>query len=151
MDFRLFSSQHFEEYCSWFEEEELNRWLGPKPDIAWLKYVLEDQTGQQYSVFKEGEIVAVVGIVFPIGSHPYCVITDIAVCPKQKGKGIGKTVINQLLQLYPQTTFKTFVEVKNFKAIAFFESLGWEKTEEVDEDGMWLFVHDVTNRSSIVS
>lgn len=141
MEFQLFSSQHFKEYCSWFEDEALKKWLGPKPDDDWLEYVLKDPTGRQYSVFDGKRMLAVIGIVLPTEIHPYCVITDIAVRPKLRGKGTGKIAIHHLLRLHSASIFKTFVDEKNIHAIAFFEHLNWQKAETIDEDGMWAFTY----------
>ncbi|MEL6941792.1 MAG: GNAT family N-acetyltransferase, partial [Bacteroidota bacterium] len=90
-------------------------------------------------IFQEGKMIAVLGIALPTEESPCLVITDIAVHPKLRGKGIGKAVIHHLLQLYPQASFKTFVDEKNINAISFFEHLEWKKMEVIDEDGMWVF------------
>ena len=102
---------------------------------------MADETGKQYSIVQKDKMIAVLGTVLPTKTFPFLVITDIAIHPKLRGKGIGQKVINNLLKLYPNVCFKAFVGEKNLKAISFFERLDWEKAEEIDEDGMWAFTY----------
>ena len=50
IDCRKFNIDDFPIYQSWFRDPELNQQLGPM-DETWLKHIISDKTGAQYSFF----------------------------------------------------------------------------------------------------
>ena len=143
MEFTDFTAKDFAEYQAWFQDEVLNSQLGPAPDEEWLEYVLSDALGKQFCVFDQGEIVAVVGVVLPTLEHRYCVVSDIAVKPELRGKGIGKLVLAELVRqvsLQAGEYWKAFVEETNLNAIAFFHAAKWKLQPESSDDSMCEFV-----------
>ncbi len=97
-------------------------------DQEWLDCVMAETNGYHYSVFLEGELVAVLGIKFPDSKHPDFHLTDITVKPDLRNKGIGSQVLDELLKrhlLKPGQSWKTVVNINNPKAKSFFEKNGW--------------------------
>ena len=143
MQVRKFQAKDFETYQSWFSDELLNRHLGPAPDDEWLNHVLTDMEGIQYAFFEKDELVGVIGIVFPGKAHPNYYITDIAVRPILRKKGIGAKMLMLLQNLHPsqpQQVYIAFVDIKNKNAQLFFKKLGWHLVTELpDKDEMLTF------------
>jgi ribosomal protein S18 acetylase RimI-like enzyme len=135
-----FTKKDFPIYKDWFEDTELNTRLGPMDD-DWLEYVMNQVDGCQYSVFDENKLVAVIGIILPDEKHPAYYITDFAIRPDLRGKGVGSEVLRSFLKqfpLKPGQTWKTFVDTRNPRAKTFFESNGWVcQSEFPDKDGMF--------------
>src|SRR5262249_55078432 len=100
VQFRKFTRADFPEYKSWFMDPELNRQLGPMDD-EWLEYVLNEQDGAQYTIFRDDEIVAVLGILLPDERRPDYYITDLAVKPSLRGQRIGSGTLQKLFELLP--------------------------------------------------
>lgn len=96
LEFSTFAAEHFEPYVQWFEDESLNKQLGPAPNQEWLEHVLHDATGKQYSVFRAEELVAVVGVVFATKENPVNVISDLAIKPILRSTGLGRQVLAAL-------------------------------------------------------
>ena len=138
LTFSKFRAEDFTEYKSWYKDALLNRELGPMDD-KWLEHVLKERDGQQYSVFREGELIAVVGIMFPIEGYPDLYLTDFAIKPDSRDQGIGSAVLTELMRLHPlkpEQLWKTVVNVRNTQAKAFFEKNGWSVADKPDEHGM---------------
>lgn len=134
--FSKFQKEHFPEYKSWFEDAELNMRLGPMDD-AWLEYVTRETDGCQYSVFCGEELIAVVGIKYPTAKHPEYYLTDFAMKPALRSKGIGSKVLRELLRMHSDRHWKAFVDVRNPRAKTFFERHGWAcVSNEPDTHGM---------------
>ncbi len=140
LTFARFAPEHFAEYQSWFDDPDLNRALGPQVDQEWLDCVMSETDGCQYAVCEAGEVVACVGIKFPDPEHPTYTITDIAVKPQRKGRGIGAQVLAELMRLHPcksRQSWVAFVDEHNPKAKSFLEKCGWLcESEAADEHGM---------------
>ena len=143
LSFAKFKATDFPEYRSWYDDPELNKHLGPPVDQEWLDYVIAETDGCQYSVFDDGELVAVVGIKFPDAVHPAYTVTDIAVKPQLRERGIGSQVIADLIELHklkPGQLWAAFVSVNNPRARSFLEKRGWVcKCETPNEYGMLEF------------
>lgn len=141
LTFEKFNPQHFPEYRSWFEDPDLNRNLGPAVDQEWLDSVMNESDGCQYSVFDGEALIAVVGIKFPDDEHPTYGITDIAVKPRLRGRGIGSQVLGHLMALHPPKpgeSWVAFVDERNPRARAFLEKQGWIcDSDQPDEHGMF--------------
>jgi ribosomal protein S18 acetylase RimI-like enzyme len=133
MILRPFKANDFPIYRSWFSDEELNAALGPM-DQEWLSHILEDKQGGQFVLEAEGQIRAVVGVIWPRTKSERAVITDIAADPNQRRKGFGRTALALLLQSSQGKSFQwmAYVDVSNTKAQAFFTCLGWQAGKATD-------------------
>ena len=140
--FNKFKEEDFPEYKSWYADAELNTQLGPM-DEEWLEHVLHEEDGDQYSVYLEEELIAVIGTKHPKPpEYPEYYITDIAVKPIRRREGVGTQVLAEFLQLDEFKDYKTwrlYISETNPIAIAFFTKNGWKQIREVDEHGMMLY------------
>ncbi|MDF1695413.1 MAG: GNAT family N-acetyltransferase [Saprospiraceae bacterium] len=133
-----FTRGYFSTYLKWFENELVKNALYGI-DEEWLEYVLNDETGIEYAVFSEQEMLAVLGVKYPDADNPTYVITNIVVNPSVFGQGIGSLVLedlNQLFVLEKGERWVAFVEPKNKIAQMFFAKNGWELwngTSKVDQ------------------
>lgn len=139
-----FRKKDYEEYLSWFEDPELNARLGPmQAGDGWLEQVLQQTDGCEYSVFRDGELVAEVGIYYPDESHPWYTISNVVVKPSLRGQGIGKEAIQALMslpELQQDVGWRAFVDVDNATAKHFFESMGWVcLSSPTEDDEMFMF------------
>ena len=141
---RKFTRNDFEEYASWFKDPELNEFLGSTPDQEWLNHVINEHEGIQYAAEKQQQLVAVIGIVFPTDSFLHHVITDVAVRPDLKRKGLGAEVIAAIKHRHADAKeWMTYVESTNTKALAFFQKNGWKLlSDEPDKHGMLTLTHE---------
>ncbi len=133
-----FSRAHYDTYRQWFEDTDLNKQLGPI-DEEWLMHVLQEEDGQQYAVFHDNVMVGVIGVKHPFGAYNQLTITDIAVQPKMKGKGIGSAILSELSHQYPgieRNRWVAYVALSNSPAMAFFIKNKWVqiKDREVADD-----------------
>jgi GNAT superfamily N-acetyltransferase len=113
----------------WFQDEWLNSALGPI-DMAWLKHVLAERDGVELVAERLGNPVAISGVVWKQNNISCHVLTDIAVAPKLRRQGIGRLVLENILQWpgHPKSSeWVAFVAQNNTAAATFFESLGWKK------------------------
>ena len=140
--FSLFEEKDFPEYRSWYEDAELDKRLGPMNE-DWLKHIRHEADGCQYSVFRDDELVAVVGIKYPTEQYTYYCITDLAIKPSLRGQGIGSEVLKGLMShpdLQEQKMWRSYVDERNPKAKAFLQKNGWICIgDSPDEHGMWIF------------
>ncbi len=140
--FSTFKREDFPEYLSWYADAELNLHLGPmKEDDEWLHAVMNETDGCHYSIFDGKDLLAVVGVIFPDVEHSAYFITDFAIKPIHRGKGIGSIVLDELIRLHPLKVgqkWKAVIDVKNSKAKRFFEKNGWISSEMPDEHGMFM-------------
>ena len=127
IEFTKFGPEYFDEYRHWFADATLARALGPAPDEEWLEHIQHDDSGSQFAVLAAGELVAVVGIVFPIEEAAYSVITDFAVRPNLRKTGVGTQVLDQLLTVQPPGPWRAYVEKTNVAAKQFFQQNGWAR------------------------
>lgn len=131
MQIRHFQASDFPAYESWFADPVLNAQLGPM-DQDWLNHVLNDTTTAQYSVVRGDGLVAVVGVCLPNEAHPYYFITDFAVRPDLRGRGVGRST-QALLMAQPDlqlsTLWRAGVVPDNSGALTFLARLGWTRRE----------------------
>jgi len=143
MNIRRFQIADFAEYKIWYDDNELNLHLGPVPDKEWLNHILTDKEGAQYAFLEKEALVGVMGIIFPDKRHPHYYITDVAVQPKLRRKGLGAKMLELLYGLHPLNigeSYKVFVDIKNKKAQLFFKNQGWLMLTEIsDKDDMLSF------------
>ncbi len=134
--FRPFTRSDYLTYKAWFEDPVLEKALGDI-DEEWLGYVLDDKTGKEYAIFQDDLLIAVVGITYPTPQHPYYVITNFAVHPSQKNKGMGSIILKDLLEKIPlqkDEYWVAYVEPFNLAAQHFFAKNGWQQQEESEEE-----------------
>ena len=130
-----FSKSHYEEYESWFEDGIMKKYLG-HVDQEWLGHILNDQSGQEFAAIQNGKLVGVIGITLPSEVHPYYVITNLAVIPWMKRRGIGRQIMDWLVNsitLKENEYWATYVNIDNIIAHDFFNKLNWRLINEVDE------------------
>ena len=137
LQIRDFTAADFPPYATWFNDERLNRELGPI-DEAWLAYVLNETDGRQLAFTRAGELVGCAGLVLPIpDKHPYYALTDIAVRPNLRGTGVGKEMLRLLFQehpLQPGERWLCFVDQANVPAQKFFKGQGWLSVRDEPAD-----------------
>lgn len=126
----------------WFEDETLNNELGPL-DEEWLEYVLAEESGVQLVYCEaDGSPAALVGCVWdPAGIEHG--ITDLAVNPSRRNKGVGRRALNETLAWsgHPRSKhWVAFVDPENSVAFSFFVALGWqhEGRDGLMERFVWL-------------
>lgn len=127
MEFRRFQRDHFPVYRSWFADPWLNAALGPM-DEAWLEHILKEDSGAQYAIFEQGQMVAVLGVVWANEQQQYHTITDLAIQPSQRRKGLGGKILHQIvgqLKVPESKGWITYVAAKNPKAIDFMKKSAW--------------------------
>lgn len=134
LDFKIFQKEDYSEYLEWFQDNELNRRLGPmEEDDEWLGYILNQKDRCTYSIFINKKLVGVIGIEFPKMEYSTYCITNIAVKPFLRGSGIGREILNKTIELHPLQDgqfWNTYIDKKNPKAKSFFESNGWKKVSK---------------------
>ena len=146
LSFSRFHPDYFEEYRSWFADPELDQQLGPmEENDPWLEYVMSNQEGTDFAVFRDGEMVAEIGLLFPNEENPAYYITHLAVKPELRGQGIGSLVLSAIIVLYPLqrgVSWRCFVHKNNHKTRFFLEKNKWKcQNEFPDEEGFLAFVY----------
>lgn len=110
----------------WFQDPELNLRLGPM-DEDWLQHVLQERDGVELvAQSPDGTPFALVGLDW---LRPgLVVITDLAVDPGRRGRGLGRQALDAVLA-WPgapaPARWITFVDPTNPAAAAFFVRCGW--------------------------
>jgi len=131
MKIRPFQAGDFPQYESWFADPVLSAQLGPM-DRDWLQHVLNDTGGIEYSILRDDELAAVVGVCLPVEAHPYYFVTDLAVRPELRGSGIGRAVMSLVMnrpELQSSPLWRASVRPDNPGALAFLIKLGWTRLE----------------------
>lgn len=111
----------------WFEDERLNRELGPL-DAAWLDHVRHAGNGVQLVGLEDGVPVALVGCAWAPEAGGLHGITDIAVSPVLRGAGLGRRAVAAVVRWEshpPAAGWVAFVDDENEAARAFFSALAW--------------------------
>lgn len=92
----------------------------------------------------QGKTVGMGRVLFDFGYTVY--IADIIVAPEAQGKGIGKQIVERLIQLVKESAAET--DFLNFSLMAahgksgFYEKLGFIKREEANGYGMVMRVNE---------
>jgi ribosomal protein S18 acetylase RimI-like enzyme len=146
LSFYRFHPDYFEEYLSWFADPELDQHLGPmEANDPWLDYVMSNQQGTDFAVYRDGEMVAEIGIQFPIEENFAYYITNLAVKPELRRQGVGSLVLSAITNLYPLqsgASWRCFVHENNHKTRFFLEKNKWKYQNEFpDEEGFFEFVY----------
>ena len=147
--FSLFEKEDYLTYQKWFDDPWLNKALGPI-DEEWLDYVLSTKEGAQYCIWEKEELIVVIGLVWGNKKHRYHTLSDFAVRPSLRGKGLGVEVMTyflQAVQLPEELPIHAHVMPDNKGAFQFFSKLGWKvlhlpnlSAEKVEgEDDMYTF------------
>ena len=92
----------------------------------------------------QGKTVGMGRVLFDFGYTAY--IADIIVAPEAQGKGIGRQIVERLIQLVKESAAET--DFLNFSLMAapgksgFYEKLGFKKREEANGYGMVMRVNE---------
>lgn len=100
LSFRKFQAGDFATYKAWFTDPELERRLGPLDD-EWLAAVLSKRAsdGATWLVLDGDAPVAVVETSLHPTDSSLAAITELAVKPELRGRGIGMAVLQEVLAL----------------------------------------------------
>ncbi|MGB3850724.1 MAG: GNAT family N-acetyltransferase [Tunicatimonas sp.] len=135
LEFRLFDTTHFSEYCRWYAHPSVRRALG-YIDKEWLEHVLNDDQGREYAVFQQNELVAEVGLMLPTESHPAVAITNLSVKPGRQRQGIGSAVLRELRSVLKHQQWVAYASIDNPGAQAFLKKNGWVSRWPPNSEGM---------------
>ncbi|MTB49481.1 GNAT family N-acetyltransferase [Lewinella sp. W8] len=138
LHFRKFAKEDFSWYASWFRDEEMATFLG-EVDQEWLASVLSGEEGMELVVMQDGIVVGEVGIVYATADHPYHVISNVAVNPANRNKGIGLQLLREIV-LLPELggkEIRAYLSKNNGSAIRVFRRAGWK--DGTEEGGMLTF------------
>ncbi|MET4575402.1 GNAT family N-acetyltransferase [Ottowia thiooxydans] len=111
----------------WFDDERLNRALGPLDD-AWLDHVLHATDGVQLVGVEDNAPVVLIGCAWSPEASGLHGITDIAVSPVARGTGLGRGAVAAVVRWDghpPAAGWVAFVDRENEAAHAFFTALAW--------------------------
>lgn len=135
-ELRPFQESDFAAVRSWFEDPVLDAELGPL-DAEWLGAILAEDPPAQFLLVDEGQPIAMIGIARPRRPGDAPTITDVAVPRAHRGRGVGRAVIDALLQQEgePGVPWSAWVVPENTAALRFFQALGWRVDPE-PTDGM---------------
>ncbi len=123
LQYQLFVEAHFEEYSHWFEDQSLNRYLGPIGD-DWLEAALtsKPEEGTTLAVIHADTLVAVADLYFGPGLNE-CVTAGLAVKPALCRRGYGTRIIETLKTWYRKLT--VHVDPSNQATLAFLSKAGF--------------------------
>ena len=92
----------------------------------------------------DGKTVGMGRVLFDFGYTAY--IADIIVAPEAQGKGIGRQIVERLIQLVKEnaaeTDFLKFCLMAALGKSGFYEKLGFTKREEANGYGMVMMVNE---------
>ena len=134
-EFRKFTRADYQAYKSWFNNNALKKTLGDI-DEEWLDYIMKDEEGIELTVSKNGELVCVIGLIYPNAKESSYIITNIAVKPLLKNKGLGTKILTQLIEkteLKQNEYWAAYVEMSNLNGHRFFEKNDWKRMEGDDD------------------
>lgn len=127
---RLFQRDDWAWITRWFQDEWLNRALGPM-DRDWLDHVLQDRCGVQLVAMSAGMPLGCIGVVWGDAEHSFHTITDLAVDPAQRRQGWGRAVLSaaMLWDGHPPTpSWVAYVDPKNAAPAQMLLNMGWQET-----------------------
>ena len=134
---REFQEIDFPIYKAWFSNEDLKAIIG-EVDEDWLYYVLNDKTGKEFVGYSSsGDLMAVLGVVYPTKQNNEYVITNIACNPDKKRQNIGTEMLQAVMKhLDPHTKNKwlAYINKENVSAQLFFDKNGWSQVIHEDKD-----------------
>lgn len=124
---------------NWFRDPWLNRELGPL-DQAWLQHVINNSDGVELVAEISEQPIGMIGIAWADNTHPFHGITDLAISPKLRRRGLGRRVLKQAMKWpgHPPTKgWIAFVNKENTPSARLLLSVGWR--EDGIQDGMKRF------------
>lgn len=126
-----FQEAFFPDYLRWFSDPVLNRALGPMTeDDPWLEAIRNPYSGLQMAAHSKHELVGVIGIDFPDADHPFCIITNLAVRPDLRGKGLGSAILRDIFAHFSCPRWRAYVDPPNTLAQRFLARNGWQRLPE---------------------
>ena len=134
LDIHTFSRKFFHEYAAWFEDDSVKKYLGGI-DAEWLEHIENQTDGVELAICCGDELYCVLGLVYPTDEHNYYVITNIAVKPKYRSRGIAEQALQLIMQkaeFQKSDEWRCYVESDNIPAQKLFEKLQWNKLSEND-------------------
>lgn len=133
---------------SWYQDEAIDRELGPLDD-EWLEHVLTESDGVQLVIEQRQRPAVLVGCVWDANGIEHG-ITDIAVDPGRRGAGLGRRAIEVTLGWQghpPSERWIAFVDPENAAAHRFFTAIGW-RADGLDDD-MHRFSHELVGGTQV--
>lgn len=134
MEIRRIHATDWDWIQQWFQDEDLNRELGPL-DQEWLEHVLNQSDGVQLVAEQNGQPIGLIGCAWGDGRNLPHAITDIAVAPPLRGNGQAGAMLEAVLAWPghpPCRKWVAFVFPENQRACRFFTRLGWEHVDFAD-------------------
>ncbi|PJI91262.1 ribosomal protein S18 acetylase RimI-like enzyme [Yoonia maricola] len=123
----------------WFSDPWLNKELGPLDD-AWLEHVLNQPNGIELVATESEQPIGLTGITWSDATSGYHTITSLSVNPAQRGRGIGRKVLDATTRWsgHPKGSgWIAFVTKDNLPPAKLLLSAGW--LEDSETKGMRKF------------
>ncbi len=146
LEFRRFQRHDYDAYAAWFVDPTLQHQLGPM-DETWLNATLSASAteGATWAVSHNRELIAVVEIAFDLQRRSTAAITALATKPTLRRRGIGRAVLQQILNHYQNqgiTEYTAFIAQDNITGQRCAEKVGFRAvTLETSEDRYIEFRH----------
>lgn len=113
----------------WFRDPWLNKELGPI-DREWLDHVLTETSGVELVAEIDRQPVGLIGITWGTSEHPFHAVTDLAIAPPLRKRGLGGRVLKAAMQWpgHPKKNqWVTFTAKDNDPPARLLISMGWVK------------------------
>lgn len=123
----------------WFDDAWLNKELGPV-DKEWLDCVLSEADGIELVAELNEQPIGLIGIKWSTAEHPFHTITDLAINPTLRGRGLGRSVLKAAMvrRGHPNTDkWITFTAEDNDSPARLLLSMGWHSAGK--QNGMNCF------------
>ena len=122
------------EYISYNEEEILNLYVS----VGWTNYtsnssMLENAYKNSLKIYGAYEGDKLLGIVRLVGDgYSIIYIQDILILPEYQRKGIGRALMEKILNTYKHVYQKTLMTDNTEKSIQFYKSVGFTMDTDVE-------------------
>ncbi len=123
-------------YSSWFENPDMERFMGPAWSEDELDQISNENDGVVLSVFSSNNLVGVVSLAFPNKENSNYGITGISIAPHMQRQGVGGKVLEALREHFNTSSWQlwsAFVSTQNINAQKFMLKYGWRQTGEESE------------------
>ena len=141
LDFVPFSASHFQNYESWFADDELSSRI-EKPTKKWLQYIQSDPRARAWAVFHDEALVGSVQVDEGTnGFGSVCVVVK----PSIRNNGYGRSILREVLirqELAHLLGFEGYVEPDNIPVQRCCEASGFHLSRlEPDEEGLLKYIY----------